>query len=539
MKLSFIIISLITVHLSAYAQEKDSISQRLHTVMENRAYYDARKSEQIQTLKQLLSAHKLTLKQQYDINLKLCEAYKKYKADSAVFYIQKSREIAIALKDQQLNDQAAMQLAWLYSTEGLYIESKTLLDRIDRVSLAEPLLPDYYEAYLGFCSHYGQSNNNPIYYKKSELYRDSLLSVLDPSSLKFRIADATRLLYQPQTEQAEKTLLTLLDQTSDKNEERALIAYLLGIIYKNKGDVAQQQKFFSISAITDVVNAIKDNASMQSLALTYYDRGNVDLAYQFIQAAINDAIFCNVRYRTVESSSFYPIINASFQEKERQQKAALRDYLILISILSVVLIIGIVYIYQQMKRLGKTRKALYQTNQQLSKLNEDLQQANHQLFESNHIKEEYIAHFFDICSAYIDKLESYRKSLHKKAMTNQLESLMKDLKSTDLVEKELEKLYESFDSIFLNLYPTFVKEFNSLLLPEEQILLKHHELLNTELRIFALVRLGITDSVKIASFLRYSLRTVYNYRTKVRNKARVSRDEFEEQVKAIGTFRKP
>jgi len=539
MKLSLIIISLIAINIGVYAQGQDSISRRLHTVMENRTYYDARKSEQIQTLKQLLVANKLTLKQRYDINLKLCEAYKKYKADSAVFYIQKSREIAITLKDQKLKDQAAVQLAWLYSTEGLYIESKALLDHIDRASLAEPLLPDYYDAYLGFCSHYGQSNNNPVYYRKSELYRDSLLSVLDPTSLKYRITDATRLLYQSQTEHAEKALLALLSQTTDKNPERALIAYLLGIIYKNRGDIVQQRQFFSISAITDVINAIKDNASMQGLALTYYDMGNVDLAYQFIQAAINDAIFCNVRYRTVESSSFYPIINASFQEKERQQKAALRDYLILISILSVVLIIGIVYIYQQMKRLGKTRKALYQTNQQLSKLNDDLQQVNHQLFESNHIKEEYIAHFFDICSAYIDKLESYRKSLHKKAMSNQLESLMKDLKSTDLVEKELEKLYESFDSIFLNLYPTFVKEFNSLLLSDEQILPKHNELLSTELRIFALVRLGITDSVKIASFLRYSLRTVYNYRTKVRNKAKVSRDEFEERVKAIGTFRKP
>ncbi|WP_345232332.1 DUF6377 domain-containing protein [Olivibacter ginsenosidimutans] len=533
------IITLVTINISAYAQERDSISRRLRMVMENRTYYDARKSEQIVALKQLLVANRQTPRQQYAIHLRLSEAYKKYKADSAVFYTQQSIAIATALNDQQLNNQAAVQLAWLYSTEGLYIESKELLDHIDRASLAKQLLPDYYEAYLGFCSHYGQSNNNVVYYRKSELYRDSLLSVLDPLSLKYRITDATRMLYQSQTKQAEESLLLLLDQTSDKDPERALIAYLLGVIYKNKNDVEQQQKFFAISAIADVVNAIKDNASMQSLALTYYDMDNVDLAYQFIQAAINDAIFCNVRYRTVESSSFYPIINASFQEKERQQKRALRSYLLLISVLSLVLIAGIMYIYQQMKRLGKTRKALYQTNQQLSKLNTDLQQANDQLFESNHIKEEYIAHFFDICSAYIEKLESYRKSLHKKAMSNQLESLMKDLKSTDLVEKELEKLYESFDSIFLNLYPTFVKEFNSLLLQDEQILPKHHELLSTELRIFALVRLGITDSIKIASFLRYSLRTVYNYRTKVRNKARVSRDEFEEQVKAIGTFRKP
>ena len=157
--------------------------------------------------------------------------------------------------------------------------------------------------------------------------------------------------------------------------------------------------------------------------------------------------------------------------------------------------------------------------------------------EANHVKEEYIARFFDQCSEYIEKLENYRKSLNAKAKNNQLDDLFKMIKSTTLVETELEELYQNFDSIFLNIYPSFIQEFNALLLPEEQIVPKAGELLNTELRIFALIRLGITDSIKIANFLRYSLRTVYNYRTKVRNKAAGSREEFEEIVKKIGAFR--
>jgi len=329
----------------------------------------------------------------------------------------------------------------------------------------------------------------------------------------------------------------LLGQTDDQNPEQALITYLLGVISKNRGDIAQQLHYFAMSAITDMINAIKDNASLQSLALTYYDMGNIALAYQFMEAAINDAIFCNARYRTVESTIYYPIINASFRELEREQKAELRLYLVLISVLSIGLIIGIVYSYIQMKRLAKTRKALYLTNQQLSQLNLALQKANDNLFEANHIKEEYIAHFFDICSANIEKLENYRKSLHKKAVNNQYDLLLKELKSTNLAENELAELYHNFDTIFLNLYPTFVSEFNSLLLPNEHILPKSGELLNNELRIFALMRLGITDSVKIAGFLRYSLRTVYNYRTKIRHKAAVSREEFEAQVRQIGTLR--
>lgn len=537
MKNLVLTVCLLLIGYIAFPQNKmDSVSLRLNKVIDNRPFYTANKEGRILTLKQLLNIGKLSSEQIYDINMKLCNEYKKYKSDSAVFYIQRNIAIANQLNNRRLRNKADIELAWLYSTEGLYIEAKGLLDHIDRSTLTADLLPNYYECYSAFCSHYGQSNNYTVYYSKSELYRDSLLTVLDSQSLNYQITFATKILYLGQKQKAEKVLLSLLDKTTDKNPERAVIAYLLGVMYKDEENIELQKKYFSISAITDVENATKDNASLQSLALTYYKTGDIDQAFKFIEAAINDAIFCNVRYRTVEGSFFYPIINASFQEKQSKQKMELRLYLILISILSLFLIAGIIYVYKQMKRVSKIRKELYSTNKKLNKLNRDLQQANDNLFESNHIKEEYIAHFFDLCSTYIDKMENYRKSLNKKATNNQMEELLKDLRSTVVVENELEELYKNFDSIFLNLYPTFVKDFNVLLAPDMHILPKRGELLNTELRIFALIRLGITDSVKIASFLRYSLRTVYNYRTKVRNRAADSRDEFEETVKEIGTL---
>ena len=161
---------------------------------------------------------------------------------------------------------------------------------------------------------------------------------------------------------------------------------------------------------------------------------------------------------------------------------------------------------------------------------------NTQLAESNHIKEEYIAQFFDLCSNYIDKMEEIRKALLKKASSQQWDAIRDQLKSTQMVEREVQQLYVNFDRIFLNLYPNFVSDFNNLITPDEQILPKKGELLNTELRIFALIRLGISDSVKIASFLRYSLRTVYNYRTKVRNKAIGNREDFEDRVRQIAVI---
>jgi len=198
-------------------------------------------------------------------------------------------------------------------------------------------------------------------------------------------------------------------------------------------------------------------------------------------------------------------------------------------------------LYKQMRKVSRIREQLHRTGEKLVELNKDITNTNNQLTdinaqlsESNHVKEEYIAHFFDLCSTYINKLEDYRKTLNKKAAAKQLDELFSMLKSTTVVDNELDELYKNFDTIFINLYPTFVKDFNSLLVPDEQVVLKSGELLNTELRIFALIRLGITDSVKIAAFLRYSLSTIYNYRTKTRNKAAVSRDEFEEMVSRIG-----
>lgn len=514
----------------------DSVFFHLDKVLENKENYVAAKEQKIQNLKQMLTIGNLSPIQRYDIYLRLYEEYKKYIADSAVYYIRRNVDIANLLQDIERRNESEILLSWAYSTKGMYIESKSILENIDYKELSPHLLSVYYDTYSEFYSHYGQSNANNIYYQKSEDYRDLLLSVLNPESLQYQIEYATKLLYKRNLKEAENLLLGLLDKTSDSDSERALISYLLGQVYKQRNQINLQRKYFTISAITDIQNCIKDNASQQSLALTYYESGDIDRAYKFIQSAIDDAVFCNVRYRTIEASSYYPIINASYRDKEQKQKDQLLINLILISILSAALIVGIIYIYIQVKRLARIRKELYRTNKELNRLNSDLQMLNVNLQESNHIKEEYIGHFFDLCSTYIDKLENYRKELNKKASKNQIEDLFRMIKSTTIVENEIEELYKNFDIIFLNIYPTFVEEFNDLLNPEERITPKQGELLNTELRIFALIRLGIKDSVKIASFLRYSLRTVYNYRTKMRNKSAVPRDRFEEYVEKIGSF---
>lgn len=526
----------LSFYVASFAESRDSIMIRLDEVMSKKGVYVNEKEQRILGLKQLLTLHNLSSTQLYDTYRKLYLEYEKFKTDSAVYYVLKNRDIAVEIGNLKLQYETDLQLACLYSTKGMYIEAKDILDKVQKEKIPADLIPEYYRTYNAFYSHYALSNKEEKYYRESGYYRDSLLQVLNPKSLEYQIEYATKVLFGQKKEEATILFKELLDKTTDDNPNRALIAYFLGYTYKEQKNIELQKKYFSISAICDITNCIKDNASFQNLALTYYEEGDIEKAYRFIQSAIEDAIFCNVRYRTIESSEFYPVINSTYLKKEKIQKEQFKTYLVLISVLSLALLLGMVFIYKQMKKLSLIRKQLHNTNLELVKLNEDLQDTNNNLEEANLVKEEYIARFFDQCSEYIDKIENYRKSLNTKAKSNQFDELLAMIKSRTLIETELEELFRNFDSVFLNIYPSFIEDFNTLLMPDEQIHTKPGELLNTELRIFALIRLGITDSVKIANFLRYSLRTVYNYRTRVRNKAAGSRDEFEEAVKKIGTI---
>jgi len=522
------------------ASQTDSIFSELRYAIGHKSQYDKVKEQKIASFKRLLSGD-LSMAQEYDSNKNLYLEYRKFKLDSAIYFVKRNLRIAGILNDKNLLNAAQLQLANLYSSSGKYRESELLLKSINKKTLAPSLFPIYYEFYSQFFEHYATNSYDSQYVRNIEIYRDSLLNVLDPNSVKYKINLAQQHLYKGDFVNTQKDLLDLLQSAKVKNQDYAMIAYLIGDTYKFQKNLEKEKQYYAISATADIKNSIKDNASVQSLALIYYESGDIDNAYNCTKSAIEDAIFCNVKFRTLQISELYTIINTAYLDKESKRKGQLQTYLILISILSVFLILAVVYVYRQMRKVSKIKEELHLSSQKLALLNSDISNTNEQLnetnallSESNHIKEEYIAHFFDLCSAYINKLENYRKMLNRKATDKQLDELFKMLKSTTVVDNELEELYKNFDNIFINLYPTFVRDFNALLIKDEQVVLKQGEILNTELRIFALIRLGITDSVKIAAFLRYSLSTIYNYRTKARNKAAVSRDAFEELVSKIG-----
>lgn len=537
--LLFLFIVLISFPVFA-VESTDVILKELNEAIKNKQHYVKIKEERIGNFKKIKSDN-LTKEQEYNYNKTLYFEYQKLNSDSAIQYVKKNLKLAEELQDKELFNLAQLQLVTLYSSSGKYRESEAILKSINKKQLATSLIPNYYISYREFFEHYAANSYSVEYRKQIGKYRDSLLGVLNPNTLDYQINRIQQDIFNKKFDGPKKQLFALLDKTKEESPQYAMITYLLGKIGEATHDLEARKRYYALSATSDIKNANKDNASLQELALVFYEIGDVDMAYKLTQSAIEDALYCNVQFRTLLMSEVYSIINTVYLEREAQRKSELQIYLLCISLLSLFLIVAVIYVYIQMKKVSRIRSELYETSQKLAELNKDitetnsqLQESNLQLSESNLVKEEYIAHFFSLCSTYINKLENYRIILNKKATAKQFDEIYKILKSTTLVDNELEELYKNFDIIFLNLYPTFVKDFNALLIPEEQIVLKQNELLNTELRIFALIRLGITDSVKIAAFLRYSLSTIYNYRTRARNKAAVSRNDFEEKVMKIG-----
>ena len=537
--LTYLLLSSALAALSACEpNETQSLSEQLDRMIANRKVYDCEKERRITDLRNLLSVSGLTPAQEYEVNEKLFGEFHKYKLDSAIRYMERNVALARKLGDRRNACFSEIRLAELYSSTGMSIESKRLLDAIDRRSLDRDLLSAYYKAYNRFYQQYVAFSGQKHFRKQEEIYQDSVILVSDTASMRYKLDRNYQLSVSDQSHEMELRLLAFIGSIEPDSQAYAEAAYMMGSFYRRRGDDWLARKYYILSAMTDVKNSTKENAAFQALATLYYRHGDLSRAFKYTQAAVEDALFSNVQFRTVQMSELYSIIIASHQSKESRIKHKLQHYLALISVLSAVLVLLFVYLWKQLRRVYRIKEELSRTNGQLARLNEELGETNERLSDSNAVKVQYIARFFDLCSMYIDKMDDYRKSLKKLAQDRKFDELYKRLKSTSMLEEEQDELYKNFDAIFLNLYPSFVEDFNALLTEDERIVLKQEDLLNKELRIYALLRLGITDSVKIASFLRCSLSTVYNYRTKVRNKAAISREEFEKMVMKIGTARK-
>ncbi|SDI34336.1 DUF6377 domain-containing protein [Bacteroides ovatus] len=484
--------------------------------------------------------------ERYHLNNDIYLEYKAYSSDSALHYLNENMLLARQLNDKERELKIQLELSYLLSSIGMYMEAADILNSIDRQTLPSSLLGHYYTCYEHVYSEAGAAQPRykmfaSRYAKLSHAYRDSMQVTLDPSSATYLWLRETQLREAGKYDEALEFSDRRLAESSFGTPQYALVAYQRFRLFESMGKKDEHLYYLVLSAISDVRSAIKEQSSLMVLAQELNSKGDLKRAYDYINFSWEISQFYKTRLRSWMNITPLSMINGNYQDIIKQQNRELLIYITCVALLALLLVIALIYIYRQMKALSIAKKGLQEVNERLFSLNEELEEVNRhlrstnlELSESNLIKEAYIARFFKLCSVYVDRLQAYRKLVNKKLQRGQVAELLKMTHlSNDIVTVEVQELYANFDSAFLHLFPNFVESLNALLLPEEQIVLKSDELLNTELRIFALIRLGIKDSSQIAELLHYSVNTIYNYRSRVKTKARVSRDDFEDLVAKI------
>lgn len=530
------------------AQEKiDSLLIALDKTIENATRYEQAKLRRIEQIKETFYSRKdITLYDEYLINQQLYDEYEAYICDSARHCINRSMEIARECNRPDWLNEAKLKKASILGKTGLYAEGVALLKTIDSSQLSEQQLIEYYitfeDIYL-YHAEYAMDDEYQIEYMNSLCtYRDSVLQKVEKGSYQHVITCAPQLLQDGHGQQAAELLQNYHYLLSPDTRDYAVVTSILAFVYQSLGDREQQKEYLVRSAIADIRGVVKENNSLRALAELLYEEGQLQRADVYMKRSMADANFYNARLRNVQASRMLPVIDHAYQVEKEKHQLVLQVFLVVTSLLTLFLACAVWYVIRQMKKLARARQELLNMNGELKRLNEQLigvnrvlHETNGSLTEANHIKEEYVGRFMGLCSVYIDKLESYRRMLNKQAIAGKVDELYKTLKSSRFIDDELKEFYQNFDNSFLSIFPDFVKCFNELLPEEECIVPKHDERLTTELRIFALIRLGITDSAKIAGFLRYSITTIYTYRSKLKNRS-LYRDNFEEEVMKIGSF---
>lgn len=522
----------------------DSLLGVLDQTLERKDHFVQLKQQELLSLKHQFNQCS-TEEERFLVLNNLVEAYLSFNIDSASHYIYMQEVLAYELNNDAFITQSKLNLISAYISTGMYYEAMEVLKSLNVDQMPKHLKVFYLNlfrrAYDALADFAIKEELKEFYKIQVKNYRDSVFIVHEHMNSDDLNLQADALIADGEYNKAIDLLNKSLVVIGHSDHQKAIFNHLLAQAWRGVGHRNNEKHYLIVSSIFDIKSSVKEYISLWQLAEVLFEEGDVDRAFKYLQTSLEDATQGNMRLRTNSISNIYPIIEKAYQGKVSYQQEQQHRLLLFITFLSIALMVITLFVLFQMRRLRWARKELKQMNSQLARLNSDLRKSNNDLkilnssiLDSSVIKEEYIGKYMEQCILYLDKIEEYRRWVRRNIKTESKKELLKELDSSKFLEEELVTFYNEFDKTFLNLFPTFVEEFNALLNPAEQTAMKSNELLNTELRIYALIRLGIVDSDKIARFLRYSLSTIYNYRTKVRNKAAGNREEFEELVMKIG-----
>ena len=530
---------------SLWAGSSDSLLVKLNQTIEQRPSYMQRKEEALETLRQSLS--KLSagnVEGCMNLYEALWQENRSYNTDSSLFYATALSQLAQQAGNEEQKQNALLHRATALMTIGMFKEAYEIIKPLREGGVLPGQRSQFFHlgrSLFGLMADYAvTAQEKAAYASLTDDFRDSLLTIYESGSNMYRMIYADKLTAHGKYAEALRELLPFTP-TGDGRFD-AGYHYTIAEAYYHMGRIEEARHYYTLAAISDMQSDTREYIALRKLAVILFQSGDIDRAYHYLTLCMADAKACNARLRILEILDTFPVVNEAYLEKKQQQQRVITGVLIAISLLVVSLIFAIFSVLKQKKALQQAQTDLAYANSQLNEVNrtlveynEEMKRQNQLITETSYLKEAYITQYMDQCSTYLEKMESFRKRLRQLLSAGKTKEIQQALTSYNQeVETELAEFYDSFDTTFINLFPTFVEDFNALLREDEQVQLKPGQKLNTELRVFALIRLGITDSTKIAHFLRYSVTTIYNYRTRMRNRARGDRDELEKQVMEIG-----
>jgi len=539
--LLYILFLLLPTTLSA-GSKTQQLRQKLDNLLEQRKTLIDNKNKDINRLKKNLTTSENTLKrlQTYE---QLFEEYYVFQFDSAMTYLNKGIKLAKETQNTYYYNSNTISKAELLSIGGLYSEAIHEIEQVDTTVLDQTQHFEYYFSLFRIHTYWADFCNDktytPTHRLKAQEYLKKAMPFCDETAKTYEYylgEYAVFVLNNPQA--ARVHYVKAIKQLPQNSRFYAMSCFALSGSYGNEGNTEKQEEFLLLSSIADIENCTMENFALQNLAMYIFEhnKDELDLAQQYIQTALEDAHFYNNRLRIIEISSKLPVIVSSYQQTLNQRNKVQMTAIIAISLLLLFLLSAVFYIVKQTKRLSLQQQELQKNNNQLSELNTQQKELNTQLHDLNALlvdtnrKRERLAKLYiDLCAKYIARLKKQQTLVKRKIKANQITELLSQLSSERLSEEDAATFLSRFDKAFLDLYPDFTEELNSLLLPEGQIQNKSTDELTTEQRIMALIRLGVKESAEIADLLFYSPQTIYNYRSVLKGKA-IKKETFEEEV---------
>ena len=501
----------------------------------------AEKESRIRNLKYGVKTMSLTDNQTYDLNLRLYDEYVAFRFDSAFYYVEKNVERFRHTDDHDRFAASAIRMAHILSVTGLFDRARRLMDEIDPEQLGDEQRVAYYNQqselnlYRSEMAQYTPYFND--YIQKAQYYRQLIIQTAPKDSYDYIFSLATYTCETGNPDKAIQMMEAWLPKLDVSTRDYSIVTSTLAYFYQCKGDRERQEFYLLLSAISDEQGAIRENNSLRTLAEILMARGENDIAYRYLYQSITEARFYGSRLRMMQVGRMAPQIMNLYDKERAQTQRNTYIYLGIISFISLILFGIMAYTLVLLRKKKAASRQIEAMNKTLTAHNEQIQAVNSQMKEANRIKDEYIGRFLELSSNLIKQGEERSKQLNRLARDRKLEELYAELKSSQAINSGIRMFHQNFDEAFLNIYPAFISEVNKLLTPDNAFVISEGDSrrLTTELRILALIRLGISDNQDIADILRSSITTIYTYRSKLKSRS-VNKDTFEDDVRKIATY---